>query len=57
MNNYKVYAAYVSETDKFLVIASCEETAQVQAENIKAMLFLSHGIVLNITKIQEYTTI
>jgi hypothetical protein len=54
-NNYKVYAAWVSETDKFLVIASSMETAQVQAENIKAMFFLSHGIVLNVIKIQEYT--
>ena len=52
--DYKVYAAWVSDSDKFLVLASSMETATVQAENITAMLFLSHGIVVEVRKIEEY---
>ena len=53
-NNYKVYAAWVSDEDKFLVIASSIETATAQAENITAMMYISHGIVLEVRKIEEY---
>lgn len=53
-NEYKVFAAWVSDADKFLVIASSIETATAQAENITAMMYLSHGIVLDVRKIEEY---
>jgi hypothetical protein len=54
MSQKKIYAAYVSESDKFLVVAKSLELARAEVVNVAAMLFLDHGLVLKVIKVEEW---